>query len=137
MQVQPYLSFDGRCDEAIQFYKDKLGAEVIMLMRFKDMPGGPQPGMVPPGGENKVMHATLRIGQSTVMASDGRCGSSGPTFEGFSLSLDAKDDADAQRLFTALSDGGTITMPLTKTFFASQFGMVKDRFGLSWMIIAQ
>ena len=137
MQVHPYLVFHGQCEEAINFYKAKLGAEVLMMMRFKDMPGGLQPGMVSPGGENKVMHAALQIGESKVMASDGKCGSTGPTFDGFSLSLDAADEAQAQRLFTALSDGGTVTMPLNKTFFAKQFGMVTDRFGISWMVIAQ
>src|SRR5438093_209379 len=86
MQVQPYLFFDGRCEEAVEFYRSKLGAEVTMLMRFKDSPEPPQPGMVPPGSENKVMHASFRIGDTTVMASDGRCLGQ-PTFQGVSLSL--------------------------------------------------
>jgi PhnB protein len=134
MQVQPYLFFDGRCEEAIEFYRKALGAEVTMLMRFKDCPEPAQPGMVTPGTENKVMHASLKIGDATVMASDGRC--TGPMhFQGFALSLDAANDAEAERLFAALGDGGQVQMPLTKTFFASSFGMVADRFGATWMVI--
>jgi PhnB protein len=136
MQVQPYLFFDGRCEEAIEFYRKALGAQVGMLMRFKDSPEPCPEGMVPPGAENKVMHAALRVGDTTVMASDGRC-TGAPQFQGISLSLDAKDDADAKRLFDALSDGGQVQMPLGKTFFASSFGMVADRFGVSWMVIAE
>lgn len=134
MQVQPYLFFDGRCDEAIEFYRSALGAEVTGLMRFKDSPEPPQPGMVPPGAENKLMHASFRIGDTTVMASDGRC-LGRPNFQGFSLSLTAPDDAEAERLFASLAEGGQVQMPLTKTFFSSRFGMVADRFGMSWMII--
>jgi PhnB protein len=134
MQVQPYLFFDGRCEEAIEFYRRTLGAEVTMLMRFKDSPEPPAPGMVPPGAENKVMHANLRIGDTTVMASDGRCQGK-PSFQGFSLSLSVPDDAEAERRFAVLADGGQVQMPLTKTFFASRFGMVADRFGVSWMVI--
>ena len=135
MLIQPYLFFDGRCEEAIEFYRSKLGAEVTMLMRFKDSPEPHQPGMIPPGAENKVMHANLRIGNTAVMASDGRCEGQ-PSFKGFSLSINAANDAEADRLFTALGDGGQVQMPLTKTFFASRFGMVADRFGVSWMVIA-
>ncbi len=133
MQVQPYLFFDGRCEEAIDFYRNKLGAEVNMMMRFKDAPQPQQSGMIPPGGENKVMHAALRIGDTAVLASDGRC-LGNPSFQGFALSLTAPSDADAERMFTALSDGGKVQMPLTKTFFSSNFGMVADRFGISWMV---
>lgn len=136
MQVTPYLFFDGRCEEAIEFYKKTLGAEVGMLMRFKESPDPMPPGMIPPGSENKVMHAALRIGGTTVMASDGRAQGK-PKFEGFSLSLNAKDEADAERLFAALSDGGEVNMPLAKTFFAKRFGMVRDRFGVTWMIIVE
>jgi PhnB protein len=134
MQVQPYLFFDGRAEEAVEFYKSKLGAKVEMLMRFKDSPEPPQPGMVPPGAENKVMHASFRIGDTTVMASDGRCMGQ-PAFQGFSLSLTVPNEAEAERLFAALSDGGQVQMPLTKTFFSPRFGMVADRFGVSWMIV--
>jgi PhnB protein len=130
MQVQPYLFFDGRCDEAVEFYQSALGAEVTMLMRFKD---SPDPGMCPAGAQDKVMHASLRIGDSTVLASDGRC-EGRPSFEGFALSLTVPDDAAAERLFAALGDGGQVQMPLAKTFFASRFGMVADRFGVSWMV---
>jgi PhnB protein len=133
MQVSPYLFFDGRCEEAIEFYRSKLGAEVNMLMRFKDAPQPQQSGMIPPGGENKVMHAALRIGDTAVLASDGRC-MGNPSFQGFALSLTAPSDADAEKMFAALSDGGKVQMPLTKTFFSSNFGMVADRFGISWMV---
>jgi PhnB protein len=134
MQVQPYLFFDGRCEEAIEFYHRALGAQVGMMMRFKDSPEPCPEGMLPPGSENKVMHASLQIGGTTVMASDGHA-KGAPSFQGFSLSLDATDDAEAKRLFDALSDGGQVQMPLGKTFFASSFGMVADKFGVSWMVI--
>ena len=134
MRVEPYLFFEGRCDEAIAFYRKALGAEVAMLMRFKDSPEPPAPGMCAPGSENKVMHANLRIGDTRMMASDGRCQGQ-PGFQGFSLSLAVPDDAAAERAFTALADGGRVQMPLAKTFFSSRFGMVADRFGVSWMII--
>ena len=134
MQVQPYLFFDGRCEEAIEFYKRALGAKVETLMRWKDSLEPPQPGMCPPGSDDKVMHASFRIGETTVMASDGRCQGK-PSFQGISLSLTAKDEAEAERLFAALGEGGQVQMPLTKTFFSSRFGMVADRFGVSWMIV--
>jgi PhnB protein len=134
MQVQPYLFFDGRCEEAVEFYRSAIGAEVTMLMRFKDSPEPAQPGMHPPGSENKVLHASLRIGETTVMASDGHCQGK-PSFQGFSLSVTAANDAEAERLFAALGERGQVQMPLTKTFFSSRFGMVADRFGVSWMVI--
>lgn len=134
MQVQPYLFFDGRCEEALEFYRTALGAEVTMLMRFKDSPEPPAPGMCPPGSDDKVMHASFHIGETMLMASDGRAQGK-PVFQGFSLSLAVPDDAEALRLFTALSDGGQVQMPLAKTFYASSFGMVADRFGVSWMVI--
>jgi PhnB protein len=130
MHVQPYLFFDGRCEEALGFYRSALGATDTMLMRFKD---SPDPQMCPPGAGDKVMHASFRIGDSEVMASDGQC-SGRPSFQGFSLSIAARDEAEAERLFAALADGGQVQMPLTKTFFAARFGMVADRFGVSWMI---
>jgi PhnB protein len=135
MKIEPYLFFDGRCEEAIEFYRKALGAEVTMLMRFKDSPEPAQPGMVPPGSENKVMHANLRIGEMNVMASDGHCAGK-PSFQGFSLSLQVKDEAEAKRLFDALADGGQVRAPLGKTFFSPAFGMVADRFGVGWMVIA-
>jgi PhnB protein len=128
MQIQPYLFFEGRCEEAIEFYRGALGAEVTMLMRFKD---SPEP--VSHGSEDKVMHANLRIGETTVLASDGRCHGR-PSFQGFALSLTVPDESEAERLFAALSDGGQVQMPMTKTFFSPRFGMVADRFGVFWMI---
>jgi PhnB protein len=130
MLVQPYLFFDGRCEEAIEFYRSKLGAEVEMLMRFKE---SPEPAQNPPRSEDKVMHASFRVGETTVMASDGRCMGQ-PSFQGFALSLTPSNDAEAERLFSALSEGGQVQMPLSKTFFASSFGMLADRFGVSWMV---
>ena len=134
MQVQPYLFFDGRCEEAIEFYRKTLNAEVQMLMRFKESPEPPPPGAVPPDSGNKVMHASLRIGEATVMVSDGRC-SGTPSFQGFALSVGVPDPATAERVFAALADGGTVQMPLGKTFFARSFGMLTDRFGVGWMVI--
>jgi PhnB protein len=127
--VEPYLFFDGRCEEAIEFYRKALGAEVDMLMRFKDSPEPQHPGTVAPGLENKVMHANLRIGETSVMASDGRCEGK-PHFDGFALSLRVDTEAEADRLFAALADGGKVQMPLMRTFFAPRFGMVADRFGM-------
>jgi PhnB protein len=134
MKVEPYLFFDGRCEEAIQFYQSTLGATDVVLMRFKESPEPHQPGTVPPDAERKIMHANFRIGDTTLMASDGRCLGQ-PRFEGFALSLSADDDAEAERLFEALADGGQVQMPLAKTFFSSHFGMVADRFGVLWMVI--
>jgi PhnB protein len=133
MQIESYLFFNGRCEEAIEFYQRALGAEVLMLMRNKESPEPPPPGTMPPGSEDKVMHATLRIGTSNLMLSDGYCDGK-PAFTGFSLSLDAADEAEAERLFAALSDGGTVQMPLAKTFWSPKFGMVADRFGVGWMV---
>ncbi|HEY7422692.1 MAG TPA: VOC family protein [Gemmataceae bacterium] len=130
MQVQPYLFFDGRCEEAIEFYRRALGAEVTSLARFKD---SPQPAMVPPNAGDKVMHLSCRIGDTILLASDGRC-EGRPGFQGFSLSLTVPNDAEAEQKFAALADGGQVQMPLTKTFFSSRFGMVADRFGVSWMV---
>ena len=133
MQVQPYLFFDGRCEEALEFYRSALGTEVTALHRFKDSPEPHAPGMIPPGADNQVMHASFRVGGTTVLASDGRC-TGHPSFQGFSLSLTVPNDAEAERLFTALGQGGQVQMPLTQTFFSSRFGMVADRFGVSWMV---
>ena len=133
-QLNPYLYFEGRCDEAIEFYRTALGAEVTMLMRYKESPEPQPPGMLPPGSEDKVMHSSLRIGDCIVFASDGMC-SGKPDFRGTSLSLTVANDAEAERLFAALADGGQVQMPMATTFFSSRFGMVADRFGVSWMII--
>jgi PhnB protein len=134
MTIQPYLSFEGRAEEALVFYQKALGAEVEMLMRYKDSPDPCPEGMIPPGSEEKVMHMTLKIGDGAIMGSDGRC-SGKPDFKGISLSYAAKDAAEADRVFAALSDGGAVQMPLGKTFFSPRFGMAADRFGVSWMVI--
>ena len=133
MNVQPYLFFDGRCEEALDFYRKTLGAEVTMLMRFSESPEPRDPKMVPPGSENKVMHASFRVGDSTLMASDGNC-TGKPKFEGISLSLTVADVPAAESSFAALKEGGRVQMPLAKTFFSPSFGMVQDRFGVSWMV---
>ena len=132
MQVQPYLFFDGRCDEALDFYKTNLGATVDMLMRFRE---SPDQSNVSPESRDKVMHCAFHVGDTQVLASDGHCAGK-PAFQGFGLALTAGDDAEAERLFGALSDGGKVQMPMSETFFATRFGMVADRFGVGWMVIA-
>jgi PhnB protein len=136
MQIQPYLFFDGRCEEAVTFYRDALGAQVVMLLRYSDAPQGEGecPGGAPPPAD-KVMHASLQIGQTLIMASDGFA-TGHPEFKGVSLSLTADDDAQASKLFEALAAGGQVQQPLGPSFFASSFGMVTDRFGVSWMVVA-
>jgi PhnB protein len=129
--VQPYLFFGGRCEEAMEFYRKALGAEVVMMSRFKEAPE-PQPGM-PECFEEKIMHATLRIGETMLMASDGRCEGQA-NFEGFSLSITVADEPEAERVFAALSESGLVTMRLEKTFWAPKFGMLQDRFGVGWMV---
>jgi len=134
MQVQAYLFFNGRCEEAVEFYRKALGAEVVMLMRHKDSPVPQPPDMpLPPGSENKVMHTTLRIGDTVVMASDGMC-TGELDFKGFTLSISVADTAAADRIFAALAAGGQVQMPLAKTFWSPYFGMVADRFGVGWMV---
>ena len=130
MHIEPYLFFEGRCDEALEFYRKALGAEVTMLMRYKE---SPDPGRRRPGMEEKVMHANVRIGETTLMVSDGHC-EAPAKFQGFALSLSLTDKAEAERVFAALADGGKAHMPLTKTFWSPLFGMVADRFGVLWMI---
>ena len=130
--VQPYLFFGGRCEEALAFYHTALGAQVDMLMRFKESPEPPPPGMMPPDWGDKIMHASVRIGGSTIMASDG-CGES-QGFTGFSLSLSVPTEAEADRAFAALAAGGEVRMPLGKTFWSPRVGMVADRFGIGWMV---
>ena len=133
MHIEPYLFFDGRCDEAIDFYRSALGAELEMLMRYEESPEPPPADKVPPGSGHKVMHASLRIGETRVMASDGFCAGQ-PSFRGFSLSITASDEAAAGRLFEALAADGEIQMPLGRTFWSPCFGMVTDRFGVAWMV---
>jgi PhnB protein len=133
--VQPYLFFDGKCEEAIEFYRHKLGAEVNMLMRFKDSPEPPPSGCAPPDPQ-KIMHAQIQIGETTILMSDGRA-TGHPKFEGFSLSLTVPTGADAAHAFQALAEGGRVEMPLAKTFFSESFGMVVDRFGVFWMVMAR
>ena len=130
--IQPYLFFGGRCEEAIEFYRKGLGVQVELMMLHKDSPEPPPPGMLQAGFENKVMHATLRIGGATLMASDGASDKS--RFDGFRLSLALPTEAEASRAFTALSDGGQVQMPLSKTFWSPCFGMLTDRFGVGWMV---
>ena len=130
--VQPYLFFGGKCDEALAFYGKSLGAKVEFLMRNSESPEPLPPGMMPPGFEHKVMHATITIGGSTIMVSDGN--EIGPKFSGFNLSLNFPTEVEARRAFTALAEDGSIDMPLAKTFWSPCFGMVTDHFGICWMI---
>jgi PhnB protein len=132
INVQPYLFFGGRCKEAVDFYRSALGAQVEMLMTYKESPEPPPPGMLPEGYENKVMHASFRVGDTTIMASDG-CGED-PGFKGFTLALNVVTEAEADRYFAALSEGGKVNMPLSKTFWSPKFGMAEDRFGVRWMV---
>ena len=134
MNVQAYLFFNGRCEEALEFYRKALGAEVLELLRFSESPEPPPPGVVPPGFENKIMHCCWRVGDTQIMASDGCSASSEPSFQGFSLSLNPSSAAEADRLSTALAEGRQVQMPLGQTFWSPCFGMVVDRFGLSWMV---
>ena len=131
MQIQPYLFLDGRSDEAIEFYRRTLDAKVVMRLSFKD--GPQQPGCGADVDPNKVMHARIDIGETTVLLSDGRC-TGKPTFQGFGLSLTVRDPSEATQRFTALADGGQVTMPLAETFFSPSFGMLTDRFGVMWMV---
>ncbi|MEJ1159064.1 VOC family protein [Prosthecomicrobium sp. N25] len=135
MGIRPYIFFDGRCEEALDFYRTALGAEVTALMRYADNPDRSQPSMVPPGSEQKVMHAQLSVGGGEIFCSDGLCHGQ-PRFQGISVTLDVPTAAEADRAFAALAEGGTVQMPMAATFFSPRFGMVADRFGLGWMIIA-
>jgi len=133
MHVQPYLNFDGRCDEALEFYKNAIGAKVGMLLRFKE---APDKSMISPGSEEKVMHSAVQVGDSTVLMSDGRC-TGKPNFNGIALTISAKTEAEAEadKLFNGLAEGGQVTMPLAETFFSPKFGMVADKFGVGWMVL--
>jgi PhnB protein len=132
MKVEPYLMFEGRTEEALQFYQQKLGAKIEAIIRYKE---NPEPKYNPPNSDEKVMHSLFRIGDAQIMASDGNC-SGKPGFQGFALTLNAADAAEAKQRFDALADGGQVQMPLAETFFARSFGMVADRFGVGWMVIA-
>ena len=131
MNIQPYLNFEGRCDDAIAFYKKAVGAEVKVMMRWKD---APDKSMCTAENADKVMHSSVNIGEATVMMSDGRH-TGHPEFKGISLSLIAKDPTEAETLFKALGDGGQVQMPMSKTFFSPAFGMVADKFGVTWMVV--
>jgi PhnB protein len=136
MRVQPYLNFNGRCEEALEFYKKAVGAQVQMMMRFKEAP--PSPDHKPaPGTENKIMHSCMRIGESNVMASDGYCNGATAKFEGVSLTLNPATEPEAQKFFQALSTGGQVQVPLTKTFFSPAFGVLTDPFGVTWMVVLE
>ena len=134
MNAQPYLFFEGRAEEALAFYTKAFNTSVSALMRYSEAPDKPPPGMLPPGTDNKVMHASFKVGGTEVMLSDGMC-SGKPSFSGFSLAVDTADEATARRIFDALADGGQVTMPLGKTFWSPLFGMVTDRYGVGWMVM--
>ena len=130
--IEPYLFFSGRCEEALSFYRDAIGAEIAFLMRFKESPEAPPPGMVPEGYGEKVMHSTFRVGSATIMASDGCDPTAG--FAGFALALNLNSTEAVDQAFHALAEGGQITMPLGQTFWSPRFGMLTDRFGIGWMV---
>src|SRR5262245_41288689 len=131
--IRPYLFFGGRCEEALEFYRTALGAQVECIMHFSDRQETPPPGVLQPGFENKVMHSSFRVGANTILASDGCDDKS--SFSGFSLVLSVPTEADADRAFGALAKGGQVQMPLAKTFWSPRYGMVTDRFGVSWMVM--
>ncbi len=133
MYVQPYVFFNGRCEEALKFYGEKLGAEVTFQMRYKDGPPDAQAQMRP-GTEDKIMHAAVKLGSTVWMASDGHCDPAAGPMNGFNLSLTADDAASAEKYFNALADGGQVMLPFQATFWSKGFGMVVDRFGLGWMV---
>jgi len=130
--IEPYLFFNGRCEEAVKFYQKALSAELQMMMRYKESPEPPSPGMTPPNWGDKIMHASMKIGATVVMASDG-CGEK-TAFEGFSLSISVNTETEAKNIFAALSEGGHVKMPLGKTFWSPCFGMTQDKFGIGWMV---
>ncbi|NJO32986.1 MAG: VOC family protein [Rhodospirillales bacterium] len=132
MKVQPYVFFDGKCEEALEFYKRAIGAKVNALMRFGEAPDQSQ---IKPESKNKVMHSAFQVGETEILASDGYC-LGAPAFQGFALTINAADNAEALRLFTGIAEGGKIQMPLEKTFFAASFGIAVDKFGVNWMVIA-
>ncbi len=134
MNVQPYLSFEGRAQEAIDFYKSALDAKVDVIMHFKDAP--PEVlSQMSPQSRDKIMHAAFRIGDTQVMASDGQC-TGKSTFSGIALTLNATSNAEAEKMFNALAQGGgKVNMPMSETFFAHRFGMVADKFGVGWMVL--
>ena len=134
MKVQTYLFFDGRCEEAVEFYRKTIGAEVTMLMRFKDSPEKPSEGQRPPNSGDKVMHCSFKVADTEILASDGNC-TGNPNLQGFSLALQVPSEPEAKRLFAALGDGGQVQVPMVKTFFSQSFGIVADRFGVSWMVL--
>lgn len=131
MQIEPYLDFNGRCHEALEFYEKAIGAKVEVLLRWKDSPDN---SMCTPQNAEKVMHSRLQIGNTRLMASDGR-GTGNPNFQGIMLSISTENEAEAERLFNGLSEGGQVTMPPGKTFFSPRFGMVTDKFGVGWMVL--
>jgi PhnB protein len=133
MKVEPYLFFDGRCEEAIEYYTKAIGAKVENVIRFKDSPEQPV-GTMPPGSDNKIMHASFVLGESRISCSDGMCQGK-PVFQGVSLVIETRDDAEAERVFKALADGGAVHQPLIQTFFSSRFGMLADKFGVAWMVM--
>ncbi|MFT3880288.1 MAG: VOC family protein [Gemmatales bacterium] len=133
--VQAYLMLGGRCEEALNFYQKAVGAKVEMMMKFSENPMPVPADKIPPGFQNKVMHSSFRIGETTLMASDG-CEVNNP-IKGFSLALSFPTEAEVDRAFNALAEGGKVTMPLAKTFWSPRYGMVTDRFGVDWMVMVR
>jgi len=136
MHVQPYLYFNGRCEDAVQFYRKAVGADGIELLRFSDAPEPPPPGAIPSGWERKIMHGIMRIGDTTIMVSDGQ-GKSVAGFQGFGLTITVDSEPGADRVFDGLVEGGAVVVPLGKTFFSPRFGMVTDKFGVLWLVLTR
>jgi PhnB protein len=135
MFLQPYLYFNGRCEEALKFYGKILGAEVTFMMRYKDNPDPQSKSCMAPGTEEKIMHSNVQIRDTQIMMSDGRCDGELPKFDGISLTLNV-ESGEAETIFSGLGEGGQVQMPLCETFFADKFGMVADKFGVSWLLLA-
>ncbi|NKB46509.1 MAG: VOC family protein [Legionellales bacterium] len=133
--IQPYLFFNGCCEEALEFYKTVLNAEIEMLMRFNESPEPIPTDELPTGFNNKIMHASFKVGDATVMASDGY--QEGSNFAGFSLALTFATVQEVQRVFHLLADGGEVQMPLAETFWSALYGSVTDRFGINWMVMVE
>ena len=132
MRVEPYLMMSGRCEEALEFYKQAVNAQVVMILRMKDAPDAP-PMPMPPNWGDKIMHCGFTIGQTLVMASDGMS-EERVDFSGVTLSITADDETQARRMFDALSASGKVFMPMGKTFWSPCFGMCADKFGVNWML---
>lgn len=126
--VMPYITFQGNCEEALKFYKECLGGEILYMGRYG---GSPMAGQAP---DDKIMHATLKVGDTHIMAADNMAPDPFAVGGNIALSVGTDDAGDAERMFNALAEGGRVTMPIAETFWAERFGMLTDKFGIDWMV---